>query len=147
MGTLSWSPSRNEISRYEDLRVSQTFRNYRNKKFVKLASQEKFWKTSSLFFLLAWSFPLKMCSEPPFKNFFSFFKEKLKQIFTLHKICENTGIYWLIFSRIRTKSTISKNPYSRIFYAVLFLVFSCLFKRVFLLVLNESPYNVNLLDY
>ena len=104
-------------------------------------------KLAVYLFLLAWSFPLKMCSEPPFKNFFSFFKEKLKQIFTLHKICENTGIYWLIFSRIRTKSTISKNPYSRIFYAVLFLVFSCLFKRVFLLVLNESPYNVNLLDY
>ena len=104
-------------------------------------------KLAVYLFLLACSFPLKMCSEPHFKNFFSFFKEKLKQIFTLHKICENTGIYWLIFSRIRTKSTISKNPYSRIFYAVLFLVFSCLFKRVFLLVLNESPYNVNLLDY
>ena len=45
---------------------------------------------------------------------------------TLHKICENIGFYWLVFSRMKTESTIlplygriwfTSNPFSRIFYA------------------------------
>ena len=45
----------------------------------------------------------------------------------LHKICENTGFHWAVFSRIRTESYIfslygrirlNEKPYSRIFYAV-----------------------------
>ena len=48
--------------------------------------------------------------------------------FALHKICENTGFQWPVFSRIRTKSAMfslygriraTENPYSSIFYAVL----------------------------
>ena len=45
---------------------------------------------------------------------------------SLHKICENTGFHWPLFSRIRTeilslywKIRVSENPYSRIFYTVL----------------------------
>ena len=47
--------------------------------------------------------------------------------YTLHKICENTGFHWPVFSRIRTKPTIlssygriwaTENAQSRIFYAV-----------------------------
>ena len=46
----------------------------------------------------------------------------LSSILTLHKICENTGFYWSVFSRIKKISTIlslygrirvSENPYSR----------------------------------
>ena len=45
----------------------------------------------------------------------------------MHKICENTGFHWPVFSRIRKEYTIlplhrrirvSENPYSRIFYTV-----------------------------
>ena len=47
---------------------------------------------------------------------------------SLHKICEDTGFHWPVHSRIKTESTIlflygriqaSENPYSRIFYAVI----------------------------
>ena len=47
---------------------------------------------------------------------------------TLHKICENTGFHWPVFSCVRTKSMIlslygrirvSENPYSRISYAAI----------------------------
>ena len=51
--------------------------------------------------------------------------------FVLHKICEDTRFQWPVFSRINTESTIlslylrirvSENPYSLIFYAVLYKV-------------------------
>ena len=61
--------------------------------------------------------------------FISYFYIKhisLKQFYSLHKICENAGFHWPVFSCIRTESRelnertqVSQNPYSRIFYAVI----------------------------
>ena len=72
--------------------------------------------------------------------------------FPLHKICENTGFQWHIFSRISTKSTIlslygrirvSENPYSRIFYAVFSYGISCVQKsRNFSLTSWENGWNL-----
>ena len=72
--------------------------------------------------------------------------------FSLHKICENTGFQWHIFSRISTKSTIlslygrirvSENPYSRIFYAVFSYGISCVQKsRNFSLTSWENGWNL-----
>ena len=72
--------------------------------------------------------------------------------FPLHKICENTGFQWHIFSRIGTKSTIlslhgrirvSENPYSRIFYAVFSYGISCVQKsRNFSLTSWEKGWNL-----
>ena len=36
----------------------------------------------------------------------------------LHKVCQNTGFPWPVFSHIWTETTVRKNPYSSIFYAV-----------------------------
>ena len=54
---------------------------------------------------------------------------------SLHKICENTGFHWPIFSHISTRSQIpslygrirvNENPYFCIFYAVMHNIFNCL---------------------
>ena len=39
---------------------------------------------------------------------------------SLHKVCENTRFHWPVFSRIRIESatSVSENPYCRIFYAL-----------------------------
>ena len=38
---------------------------------------------------------------------------------TVHKICQNTGFFWPVFSRIRAESSKTwENPYSDLFYAV-----------------------------
>ena len=72
--------------------------------------------------------------------------------FPLHKICENTGFQWHIFSCISTKSTIlslygrirvSENPYSRIFCAVFSYGISCVQKsRNFTLTSWEKGWNL-----
>ena len=50
----------------------------------------------------------------------------IRETVTVHKICKNTGFHGIVFSRIRTESTIvslygwirvSENPYSHILYA------------------------------
>ena len=76
---------------------------------------------NSLFFVQ----PLKIRC---FMNLHCIFPNWVKNTnYSLHKICENTGFHWPLFSRIRTKSTslslyrrirVSENPHSRIFYVV-----------------------------
>ena len=50
---------------------------------------------------------------------------------SLHKICQNAGLSWLVFSHIRTESTtlslygkirVRENPYSGILHKVLFII-------------------------
>ena len=67
-------------------------------------------------------------SVSPLKTFkWRFMNIETTTRFSLHKICENTGFHWSVFSGIRTESVIlslygrmrtSKNLYIRIFYAV-----------------------------
>ena len=51
-----------------------------------------------------------------------FFSLKISLSLSLHKICNNTGFHWPVFSRIRAESygriRVIQNLYSRIFYTV-----------------------------